>query len=117
MLGSFLLPVFERKVSGAIGHALVDEGFDFTVPFSVWTLLPLVRKHGGLDYLMASVCGLFLIGAPVIRALTLLALLLVPLERDTARWLHVLSRRIVQYTALDVMIVAAPLLKMALGPM
>ena len=39
------------------------------------------------------------------------------MDRPRARWLYVQSKRIVCYTALDVMLIATPLIGAAFGPM
>ena len=117
VVGAFMLPAFERVVEGSMAKLLLDAGVDFTSYISMWSLPAMVARDGGLDYLMAATFTLFIVIAPVLRGLTLLALLLLPMQLSTARRLYVHSRRIVSYTALDVMLIATPLIGMAFGPM
>ena len=116
-LGTFMLPAFERVVAGSLGKLLLSAGIDFTSYISLWSLPKMTARRGGLDYLMAGTFTVFIIVGPLARSLTLLVLLLVPMRVETARWLFVQSRRLVAYTALDVMILATPLIGTAFGPM
>ena len=117
VLGTFTLPAFERRIEGSIGRLVANAGIDLTSRVSLWDLPALTARGGGLDYLMAATFTVFIIAAPVARSLSLLALLLLPLPRHTARRLNEASRRIVAYTALDVMLIATPLIGIAFGPM
>ena len=117
IVGAFTLPSFERHVGGSLAGALAEADIDFTSRVSLWSLPAMVARGGGLDWLMAATFAFFIIVAPVARSLSLLALLLLPLRRADARSLHVLSRRLVSYTALDVMLIATPLIGVAFGPM
>ena len=117
VIGAFTLPSFERQVHGSIADLLLQAGVDFTQKVSLWQLPALTARGGGLDYLMAATFTLFIIVAPVVRSLSLLALLVIPMKRSTARRLHTYSTRVVAYTALDVMLIATPLIGVAFGPM
>ena len=117
VIGSFTLPAFERVVSGAMSDLLLEAGIDFTAHISLWSLPYMTARGGGLDYFIAATFTLFIIVMPLVRSLSLLALLLVPMRVETARWLHVNSRRVVGMTALDVMLIATPLIGIAFGPM
>ena len=117
VVGSFTLPAFERIVEGSVSKLLLDAGIDFTAYISLWSLPAMVASTGGLNYFMAATFTVFIILAPVARALSLLALLILPMRPATARRLYINSRRIVSYTALDVMLIATPLIGAAFGPM
>jgi len=117
IIGTFSLPAFKRVVTGSLPALLSQAGIDFEKHVSLLHLPGLVAQGGGLDYLMAGTFTIFIVIAPVLRSLTLLALLVVPMKPTTARWLHINSKRIVAYTALDVMIIATPLIGVAFGPM
>jgi hypothetical protein len=99
VIGAFTQPSFTREVHGAARHLLLAVGVDFTEHVSLIQLPPLVAQGGGLDYFMASTFAIFLLVTPILRALSLLALLTVPMRPSTARWLHLNSKRIVSYTA------------------
>lgn len=116
IIGAFTLPAFERRVTGGVACLLEEMGIDFTTRVSLISIPALVARGGGLDMMMAGTFALFILIAPVLRSLSLLALLVLPMRRSTARWVHINSRRIVAYTALDVMLIATPLIGVAFGP-
>lgn len=72
---------------------------------------------GGLDILMAATFIIFIIAGPILRTLSLLALLLLPMPLERQRSVYLFSRRLVSYTAVECMLIATPLIGMAFGPM
>ena len=116
VLGFITVPSFSRRVEGSFGSLLEDIGLELNYDIPLWVLPALTARGGGLHWLMALTFTFFIIVAPVLRALSLLALLWLPMRPDHARWLHVQSRRLVNFTALDVMLVATPLIGITFGP-
>ena len=66
---------------------------------------------------MATTFWVFIIVCPLLRGLSLLLLLLWPLSRAAAQWLHQASRYVSYYFALEVMLLAVPLIHNAMGPL
>lgn len=52
----------------------------------------------------------------MVRVLSLIVLIAIPMDLERARSLYHLSRRIVSYTALEVMLITTPLIGQAFGP-
>ena len=115
-IGSFALPAFRREVQGGMSALLADHGITFDADITFLQLSVLAARGGGLNYLMAAVFFLFNVLTPVLRGLSLLALLLVPMSREAARRLYLQSKVAVAYYSLDVMIVATPLINYTFGP-
>jgi len=110
-------PLFRRIVGGGIPSALKARGFDFDGEYRLLDLAMLAVGRGGWDYLLSATFWIFIVICPLLRGITQLALLVLPLPLPLARKLHRLSRSISYYYALEVMLVAVPLLKDTFGPM
>ena len=112
------VPFFERKVTGKLAELLLERGISFGRPYSVYDLATLVHTagQGDLSLLFNATNWIFLVMAPVLRPLTLLCLLLVPLRRRDAVALHRLSRYVSFFYGLEVLIVAVPLLHQMAKP-
>jgi len=116
-IGTISAPMFERVVEGSMAMALAQRGIDFTAYISMIECARLAARGGGFNLLMAGCFWLFNCVSPVLRALTLLALLTLPLTLQRARALFKLSRVLIAFYALDVMLVCTPLINMSFGPM
>ena len=110
-------PLFDRKLSGGLARFLEDSGIEFDGKFSMFQLSGLAGQAGGLDLFMAGTCAVFVVGGPLLRPLTELWLLLVPMTQSNRQSLHRLSRHISIFYAFEVMLLAVPLLNLAFGPM
>ena len=117
LVGSLVAPSFVRKVDGSIASALADLGIDFTKYISLWQMPGMTGRGSWLNLVMAATFTVFIIVGPIARVLSLLALLLLPLTTRRARKLYNISRYLVSYTAVEVMLIATPLIGMAFGPM
>ena len=109
-------PLFMRHVDGTLTAALKDRGFDFDGQVSMIQMGVLAGAAGGWDYLMATTYWSFCIVCPVVRPLSLLLLLHAPL----GKWrplLHRLSRYLSYFYAIEVMLLAVPLMHDSFGPM
>jgi hypothetical protein len=115
-IGTFTLPTFRRKLEGGLAMALEVRGLDFTYDVSFLQMVALAAHGGGGRIFMAAVFAVFNVVTPVLRALSLLALLLAPLSRRTARRLYEASQILVAYYSLDVMLLATPLINITFGP-
>ena len=109
-VGTFSAPNFERVVVGSLPMALKARGFDFTDWPSMVDLASLAARGGGLNLLMSGCFWMFNIVSPCLRAISLLALLLLPLTLERARSLFRLSKMLIAFYALDVMLIATPLI-------
>jgi len=109
-------PNFERSVTGGLPDFLRLAGIDFDSSLTMWDIPSLTAQEGGLDYLMAATFVTFVLIGPLLRVLSLLVLLLVPLRMETQRFIYLWSRRLVAYTGVEVMIIATPLIGEAFGP-
>jgi hypothetical protein len=67
-------------------------------------------RGGGWNYMVAGTFLVFNLVTPILRALSLLAVLTLPLKLRHARALYTASRLAVAFSALDVMLVATPLI-------
>jgi len=114
---AFSYPLFRRRVEGSIAHALRDHGFDFDGQYSLLDMGILSGQAGGWDNIMAITFWVFIIIAPVFRAMSQLCLLLLPMRRCSFVLLHRVSRYISYYYAIEVMLVAIPLLQVAFKPL
>ena len=85
-----------------IPRALEDRGVDFNGKFSMMQLGFLAGQAGGPDYFMAATCLVFLVAGPLLRPLTQLWLLWVPMSLETQRGLHRASRHISIFYAFEV---------------
>ncbi|KAL1515143.1 hypothetical protein AB1Y20_004204 [Prymnesium parvum] len=110
-------PIFTRNVGGGIGYALQDRGIDFNGHFSMFQLAWLAGQAGGPDYFMAGTCFVFLVVGPLLRPITQLWLMWVPMSIEAQKGLHRASRHISIFYAFEVMLLAVPLLNLAFGPM
>lgn len=59
---------------------------------------------GGLDYFMAGTCFVFLVIGPILRPLTQLWLMWVPMSIEAQKVLHQLSRHISIFYAFEVLL-------------
>ena len=84
--GNVTLPVFRREVLGSILIVLDEHRINFDADITFLQLS--VAGGGGLNYLMATVFCLFNVVTPVLRSISLLVLLLIPLSRPRARQLY-----------------------------
>ena len=114
---AFSTPLFARQMRGSMSELLRTHGFDFAGEYSLVQLGTLAAQAGGWDYLMASTFWVFIIVCPLLRGLSLLVLLLCPLRPAAASRLHRASRYVSYYFALEVMLLAVPLIHNAMGPM
>ena len=116
-VGTFTLPVFRREVLGSIPIVLDEHRINFDADITFLQLSVLAARGGGLNYLMATVFCLFNVVTPVLRSISLLVLLLIPLSRRRARQLYAYSKVVVAFYSHDVMIVATPLINITFAPM
>jgi len=116
LLVSQFAPTFKRVVGGGIPQFLEVAGIDFDQEYNLWEIPRETAQEGGLDYLMAGSFLVFVLLAPILRVTSLLALLLLPLRLETQREIYTWSRRLVAFTATEVMLIATPLIGEAFGP-
>ena len=116
-LAAYCTPLFSRVMRGSLCAFLLDRGFDFNGEYTLLQLGMLAGQAGGWDYLMATTFWIFIVVCPLLRSLSLLALLLLPLRHDAAVRLHLASRYVSYYWALEIMLMAVPLTSIAMGPM
>jgi len=109
-------PNFDRKVTGGLPMALQAAGIDFDGALNMWAIPRLTAQEGGLDYLMAGCFVVFVLIGPLLRVVSLLLLLLLPMRLETQRLVYIWSRRLVAYTAVEVMLIATPLMGQVFGP-
>jgi len=109
-------PNFDRKVTGGLPMALHAAGIDFDGALNMWAIPRLTAQEGGLDYLMAGCFVVFVLIGPLLRVVSLLLLLLLPMRLETQRLMYIWSRRLVAYTAVEVMLIATPLMGQVFGP-
>jgi len=107
---------FQRKVTGGMPTLLREAGIDFDTSLTLWDLPAMTAAEGGLDYLMAVTFVIFVLIGPLVRVISLLCLLLLPLQLETQRSIFLWSRRLVAYTGVEVMVIATPLIGEAFGP-
>jgi len=105
------------QVTGSVPALLKQNGFDFDEEYSIWSLADIIYELGGLNrHLMYTTYLIFCVIGPVTRCSTQLLLLLLPLPTKWLRALHELSRNASIFYALEVLLVAVPLLNMTFGP-
>ena len=114
---AFSTPMFARRMQGSLCDLLKAHGFDFGGEYSLVQLGLLAGQAGGWDYLMATTFWVFVIVCPLLRGASLLVLLLAPFSRAAALRLHRASRYASYYFALEVLLLAVPLIHNAMGPM
>jgi len=114
---AFSTPMFARRMQGSLCELLKVHGFDFGGEYSLVQLGLLAGQAGGWDYLMATTFWVFVIVCPLLRGASLLVLLLWPLSHAAALRLHRASRYASYYFALEVLLLAVPLIHNAMGPM
>eukprot|EP00308_Calcidiscus_leptoporus_P000771 CAMPEP_0119357698 /NCGR_PEP_ID=MMETSP1334-20130426/6044_1 /TAXON_ID=127549 /ORGANISM="Calcidiscus leptoporus, Strain RCC1130" /LENGTH=525 /DNA_ID=CAMNT_0007372005 /DNA_START=1 /DNA_END=1578 /DNA_ORIENTATION=+ len=110
LLVALRAPLIRRIVSGSASAALRDFGVELNQSYSLLELGWLSARAGGCDYLMSGTFWVFVVVGPVLRSLSMLVLLVVPLPFNWQRSLHQASRHISVFYALEVMVVAVPLL-------
>mmetsp|Transcript_10461 Transcript_10461/g.30324 ORF Transcript_10461/g.30324 Transcript_10461/m.30324 type:complete len:448 (+) Transcript_10461:1536-2879(+) len=114
---SMIVPCFTRTVSGSMSQLLKTNGFDFDAAYSIYSLSGIIYHLGGLNRaLMYTTYLIFCIIGPVLRCGTQLMLLLLPLPTRMLRALHEFSRSTSIFYALEVLLVAIPLLNITFGP-
>ena len=114
---AFSTPLFERKLTGSLPLLLAHYGFDFTGYYSMLDLGVLCASTGGWALIMSLTFWLFIVICPLLRGLTLLQLLLVPMTEAAAKRLHAVSRAVSYYYAFEVMLSAIPLIGITIQPM
>ena len=103
-------------MTGSVPALLKQNGFDFDEEYSIWSLADIIYELGGLNrHLMYTTYLIFCVIGPVTRCSTQLMLLLLPLPTKWLRALHELSRNASIFYALEVLLVAVPLLNMTFG--
>ena len=106
-------PLFSRRVVGTLPAALAAFGYSFDAEYTLLDCGTLAAADGGLNYLMSATFCVFMVACPILRPLTLLALLLVPMTRAAADTLHRLSRYLSYFYAFDVLLLAVPIIAFA----
>lgn len=114
---ALFVPLFRRNVPGSLPAFLRAHSIDFDATFSVVDVWILSSKGGGLDYLMVATFGIFLVLGPLIRPVSLLVLMLLPMTRRSQASLHALSKYVSVFYAYEVLLVAVPLISTAIGPL
>ena len=110
-------PCFTREVTGSVPALLKQNGFDFDEEYSIWSLSGIIYELGGFNRaLMYTTYLVFCVIGPAVRCSTQLMLLLLPLPTKVLRMLHELSRNASIFYALEVLLVAVPLLNVTFGP-
>jgi len=110
-------PNFARVLRGSLPALLDQAGLNFDVELALWQMPRMTAMAGGLDVLMAVTFVIFILAGPLLRVLSLLALLLLPMRLETQRLIYLWSRRLASYTGVEVMLIATPLIGTAFGPM
>ena len=104
------------QVTGSVPALLKQNGFDFDEEYSIWSLSGIIYELGGFNRaLMYTTYLVFCVIGPAVRCSTQLMLLLLPLPTKVLRMLHELSRNASIFYALEVLLVAVPLLNMTFG--
>lgn len=117
VIATFILPVFKRVIVGSMGEGIrVIGGVDLDGEVTFLEIAGLAGRGGGLAYVAACTFVAFTLVTPVLRALSLLALLLLPLTPSSGRKLYTFSRYAISYSAIDVMLLATPLIKLTVEP-
>lgn len=116
VMGAFLLPAFRRTVGGVVGQILTELGISFDADINFVEMAVMAARGGGWNYLVAGTFLLFNLVTPMLRALSMLAVLALPLSLRHARALYTASRLAVAFSALDVMLVATPLISATFKP-
>lgn len=116
VMGTFLLPNFRRTVGGVLGQIFSEVGISFDTDVNFVEMTILAARGGGWNYLVAGTFLVFNLVTPTLRALSLLAVLTLPLSLRRARALYTVSRLAVAFSALDVMLVATPLISATFKP-
>ena len=98
---------------GTLPAALAAFGYSFDAEYTLLDCGTLAAADGGLNYLMSATFCVFMVACPILRPLTLLALLLVPMTRAAADTLHRLSRYLSYFYAFDVLLLAVPIIAFA----
>jgi len=110
-------PLFERRLTGSMALLLDSLGFDFSGSYTMVNLGLLSAEAGGWALLMSSTFWVFIVICPLLRGASLLLLLLRPMTVAAAQRLHARSRAVSYYYALEVMLVAVPLIGTTIEPM
>ena len=119
LVGSVRAPLFSRRVTGSLPALLAAQGVRFDGDYSVLQLHALVVAEGGLNHLMAATFVALLVVGPVLRCCSLLWLLLAApscMSLRARRLLHGWSRHCSVFFAMEVLLVAVPLIALTFGP-
>lgn len=119
LVGSVRAPLFSRRVTGSLPALLAAQGVRFDGAYSVMQLHELVVAEGGLNHLMATTFLALLVVGPFARCASLLWLLLAPpacMSLRARRLLHGWSRHCSVFFAMEVLLVAVPLIALTFGP-
>jgi len=113
-----VVPLFDRIVTGAMIQGvwdLVHIGFDDT--YTNWQVGTAICEAGGVGPAFHAVCYfLFVLIGPLARVFSQLALFVVPMSLRRQRALFAWSRHASVFYALEVMLVAVPLMVITFGP-
>merc|ERR1711988_445537 len=113
-----VVPLFDRKVSGAMIQGVWDYvhiGFNDT--YTNWQVGTAIWQAGGVGPAFHAVCYfLFVLIGPLARVFSQLALFVVPMSLRRQRALFAWSRHASVFYALEVMLVAVPLMVITFGP-
>ena len=117
VVATFTLPMFRRVILGSLADAVQNVGgLNLDADVTFLDVAGYAARGGGLACLSAATFVMFNLVTPVLRALSLLAVLLLPLTRRSARRLYTYSRYAINYSAIDVMLIATPLIKVTIEP-
>jgi len=112
MLAGISLPFMSRSVDGAMIEPMIEwlkpEGNFVYESFSLIDLGFNTVARGDFSWLLCAVFFLFVLVGPLLRQVSLLVLLLVPLPPPSARALLELSRAASNFSALEVMLITVP---------
>ena len=111
-------PCFHRDVSGGISWLLREAGFEFNEEYTVFDLARIIADLDGLNrYLLCTTYVLFCVIGPVTRVASQILLLTARLPTSALRAIHELSRCASIFYALEVLLLAVPVLNVTFGPM
>jgi len=114
---AMMQPFLKRLVQGALPDLIRDLlGIDFTAEYTMVQMGLMAAQAGGLDVFMAANFLVFTCIGPLLRPISVLLLMHLPLTSAEQRRLHVVSRHLAAYHAFEVLLLAAPLVGMGMGP-
>ena len=121
---SWTEPLIARTVSGSFVHVFRADALDqpamangvgLNAQYSLLQLGLLAARGGLLNGCLSITFLVFMIVGPLLRTLTQIGVVLLPLPMPALRRLHRISRNISVFYALEVMVVVVPLLDMAVS--